>query len=323
MNAIETFGLGMIYRGGLFERPRLGIADLAMSVPEKSIFGFLGPNGAGKTTTIKILVGLQHATSGIARVLGRDASEVSVREKIGFMPENPYFYEYLTALEAMDFYGRLCGMARTDRRRRAEELLDLFGLRSAKNLRLRGFSKGMRQRLGLAQALIHDPPVLILDEPMTGLDPFGRRDMRNIILRLRDEGRTIFFSSHILSDVEDICDQVALIRKGRLAACGVLSSLLERRIVEVEVSFAGVKEDAVPEDVRREARRVWHDGDLLRLLCQGEAEAHRAREAVEKAGGRLAAMVPRRESLEEYFIRTMGEESPEELPSGAILSDRD
>jgi ABC-2 type transport system ATP-binding protein len=313
----------MLYRPGLFARPRLGLADLTLKVPEKSIFGFLGPNGAGKTTAIKIMVGLQYPTSGYARILGRDASDSSVRQHIGFMPENPYFYEYLTALEAMDFYGRLCGVERSVRRRRSEELLEMFGLKSARNLRLRGFSKGMRQRLGLAQAIVHDPPVLILDEPMTGLDPFGRRDMRNIILRLRDEGHTIFFSSHILSDVEDICDQVALIRKGRLVACGVLTELLRRQVVEVETVFSDMAEKNVPESARRAARRVWHDGSLLHAIYPDEDSARAAVQDIEKAGGRMKGFIPHRESLEEYFIRTMGEESPEELPSGVVLSDRD
>lgn len=323
MHAIETDNLGMIYNPGLFEPKRLGLSDLKMTVPDKSIFGFLGPNGAGKTTTIKILVGLLHPTSGTARIFGQDIRESVAREKIGFMPENPYFYEYLTAFEALDFYGRLCEVERRERHRRAEELLETFGLQSARDLSLRGFSKGMRQRLGLAQAIIHNPPLLILDEPMTGLDPFGRRDMRNIILKLRDEGHTVFFSSHILSDVEDICDEVALLRKGRMVASGVLGDLLRRKVLEVEVVFAGVAEEKVPEAVRKAALRVWRDGERLHVLAPDEAEATKAKDALEACGGRLAALIPHRESLEEYFIRTMGDESPEEMPSGVVLSDRD
>src|SRR5436190_12075132 len=180
--AIRTGGLGMVYRPGLFQRKKIGLHDLNLEVPRGSIFGYLGQNGAGKTTTIKILTGLQFATSGNAWLFGGDVRDSASRKPLGFMPENPYFYEYLNAEEALDFYGKLSGMDRASRKRRTNELLAEFGLEHARKVNMRNYSKGMRQRLGLAQALLHNPPLVILDEPMSGLDPMGRRDVRNAIL---------------------------------------------------------------------------------------------------------------------------------------------
>ena len=229
--AIRTSGLGIIYNPGLFAHKKIGLDNLDMEVPRGSTFGYLGQNGAGKTSTIKILVGLQYATSGEAWILGGNICDAKTRRNIGFMPENPYFYEYLDARETLDFYGRLSGMDRASRLRRADELIDTFNLGHAKNAPLRSYSKGMRQRLGLAQAIIHNPPVVILDEPMSGLDPLGRRDIRNVILSLRDNGHTVFFSSHILSDVEEICDRVCVIDRGKKVAEGPLNTLLTGKVL--------------------------------------------------------------------------------------------
>jgi ABC-2 type transport system ATP-binding protein len=308
-SAIRTEGLGMVYNPGLFARSKVGLQDLNLDVPRNSIFGYLGHNGAGKTTTIKILVGLQFQTSGEAWVMGGDIRESKTRRNIGFMPENPYFYEYLTAAEALDFYGQLSGMPRAERLRRTDELLDQFGLKHAKHVPMREFSKGMRQRLGLAQAVMHKPPLVILDEPMSGLDPLGRRDVRNIILALRDAGQTVFFSTHILSDVEEICDRVCVLNMSRKVADGPISSLLTGRVLEVQISAVGLKKEDAP-DVSAYCTRSWHDGVQFHALAKSVEDADRVKAAIEKAGGTLRAMIPHKESLEEYFVRITQNDKP-------------
>jgi ABC-2 type transport system ATP-binding protein len=300
--ALKTAGLRMVYNPGLFMPRKTGLECLDLGVPKGSVFGYLGQNGAGKTTTIKILAGLQFATAGSAWIMGVDVRSSRARSQIGFMPENPYFYEYLTAEETLDFYGKLSGLDRATRRKRASELLDQFGLQGARQARLHTFSKGMRQRMGLAQAVMHKPAVALLDEPMSGLDPLGRRDIRNLILALRDEGCTVFFSSHILSDVEEICDRVCVLDHGRKIAEGALSSLLTGKVIEVELSAANLPPGGLPEAVAL-ARRAWHDGVLYHLLVDSEAKAQAVKEKIEKAGGVLRSLEPHRESLEEYFVR--------------------
>jgi len=300
--AIQTSGLGMIYNPGLFARRSVGLQDLNLAVPRGSIFGYLGQNGAGKTTTIKILAGLQFATSGQAWLFGHDVRDSRARRDLGFMPENPYFYEYLTGEETLDFFGKLSRLDRATRRKRTGELLAQFGLEHAGRVPMRDYSKGMRQRLGLAQAILHTPPLVILDEPMTGLDPLGRRDMRNVILSLRDSGQTVFFSSHILSDVEDICDRVCVINKGRVVAEGRIHSLLTGRVLEVSLAASGIPPQGVAE-LQGLARRAWHDGALYHVLVDSEETAQQAKQLLEKAGGTLRAMQPHKESLEEYFVR--------------------
>lgn len=307
--AIATSGLRKVYHPGLFQRAKVALVGLDMEVPEGCIYGYLGQNGAGKTTTINILVGLQHATAGEASIRGVNIRDPDSRKKIGFMPENPYFYEYLTAFETLDFYGQLSGLPRTDRRKRSEQLLDQFGLRNARNVRMREFSKGMRQRLGLAQAILHNPPVVILDEPMSGLDPLGRRAIREVILKLRDRLCTVFFSSHILSDVADICDQVCVIHRGKRVAAGPLHSLLSSKVVEVEVAASGIGQDGVAE-AKKLARRAWHDGVLYHVVVDSEETAQEVKALLEVAGGTIRLLVPQPESLEEYFVRVTGDAKP-------------
>lgn len=308
-NAIQARGLGMVYSPGLFARKKVGLEPLDLDVPRGSIYGYLGHNGAGKTTTIKILVGLQFQTSGEARILGGDIRDSATRRNVGFMPENPYFYEYLSACEALDFYGQLSGMDRATRARRTDELLEQFGLKHARNVPMREFSKGMRQRLGLAQAVMHNPPLVILDEPMSGLDPLGRRDVRNIILALRDAGQTVFFSTHILSDVEEICDRVCVLNMGRKVAEGPISSLLTGRVLEVQISASGFTPDKLPE-VKAYCTRTWFDGVQFHALAKSEQDAQAVKAAIEGAGGTLRAMVPHKESLEEYFVRVTQADRP-------------
>jgi ABC-2 type transport system ATP-binding protein len=307
--AIRTAGLRMVYHPGLFARKKTAVHDLTLEVPRGAIFGFLGHNGAGKTSTIKILVGLQFATAGQAWIMNSDVRESSTRRNLGFMPENPYFYEYLTAEETLDFFGRLSGMDRPSRRKRTDELLAQFGLEAARRVPMRDFSKGMRQRLGLAQAIIHKPPLVILDEPMSGLDPLGRFDVRNIILSLRDAGQTVFFSTHILSDVEEICDRVCVLNQGHKVAEGPLSSLLTGKVLEVKLSASGISAQGLPE-VAALAKRTWHDGVLYHALVDTEEKAQKVKDVFERSGGTLRAMQPHRESLEEYFVRITQDNKP-------------
>ena len=315
--AIRASGLGMTYSPGLFQEKKVGLQNLDLEVPKGSIYGYLGQNGAGKTTTIKILTGLQFSTAGSAWIFDGDVRNSATRKNIGFMPENPYFYEYLSADETLDFYGKLSGMDRASRKRRTEELLTEFGLNHARKVNMRNYSKGMRQRLGLAQAMLHSPPLVILDEPMSGLDPMGRRDVRNAILRLRDNGQTVFFSSHILGDVEEICDRVCVLNQGKKVAEGPITSLLAHKIIEVALAFTGVEKDGHP-DVIKMATRQWHDGAQYHVLVDSEEKAGRVTDLLQKNGAMLRSLIPHKESLEEYFVRvTMagGGAGPEYAPA--------
>src|SRR5688572_603759 len=227
MDAIRTEALTKHYRVGLWRpRPYVALDALSLEVQRGEIFGFLGPNGAGKTTTLKLLMQLIYPTSGRAEILGRPVGSVDARRRIGYLPENPYFYDHLTAEELLQYFAGLFGIGAAERRRRVARLLDEVGIAAERRLQLRKFSKGMLQRVGIAQALINEPELVIFDEPMSGLDPLGRRDVRALILRLRDRGCTVFFSSHVLSDAEALCSQVAILAKGRLVTSGRLSDML-------------------------------------------------------------------------------------------------
>lgn len=302
--AIAVKGLCHSYQKNFWERKRLALDNLDLTVEPGEIYGFLGANGAGKTTTIKILVGLQEQMRGSAEIFGIPAANQECRRKIGFMPENPYFYEYLTARESLDFYAALCDLPRAERRTRSEELLEFVGLSRAADVRLREFSKGMRQRLGIAQAIVHRPPLIILDEPMSGLDPMGRRQVREAILDLHAGGAAIFFSSHILSDVEMICGRAALIDHGRLLASGTLDDLLQAEELEIEVGGTGLSE----EDralLTGMAKRSLRQGDEVLFIFDGWDKADRAAELF-RAHGRLTLLRTVKESLEEYFMRSTG-----------------
>ena len=226
---ITTEGLTKEFRVGFRMKRVLALDGLNLRVEEGEIFGYIGPNGAGKTTTLKIMMGLIYPTSGNVQIFGRDIKDINIKMDIGFLPEAPYFYDYLTAGEFLDFYSQLFGLGKKERERRIEELLDMVDLRLVKDTQLRKFSRGMLQRIGIAQALINDPKLVILDEPMSALDPAGRTKIRDVILRLKDEGKTVFFSSHILSDVELICDRVGLLVNGKLKEIGKLEELLGER----------------------------------------------------------------------------------------------
>ncbi len=233
---LEARGLTKTYRIGFWGRKLEALKDLTLTVDKGEIFGLVGPNGAGKSTAIKIFLGIVKPTAGAGSIDGHPIGSVSSRARLGFLPENPALYEFLSGREYLEMVGSLIKLDRVASRTRAESLLDLVGLTHAGELGIRKYSKGMVQRLALAQALMGDPAVVILDEPMSGLDPIGRKDVRDIIFKLRDEGRTVFFSTHILPDVELICDRVALLSKGRLTDIGRLDDLLSDRVQAVEVT---------------------------------------------------------------------------------------
>jgi ABC-2 type transport system ATP-binding protein len=284
-------------------RPYRALDHLTLEVGHGEVFGFLGPNGAGKTTTLKLLMQLVFPTSGTATILGRPIGDVAVKRRIGYLPENPYFYDYLTAEELLTYFAGLFGYGGAERRRRVERWLDAVEIGAERRMPLRKFSKGMIQRVGLAQALLNDPEVVFLDEPMSGLDPLGRRSVRELILRLRDEGRTVFFSSHILADAETLCSRVAILARGRLVSTGRLADMLAFQAKGWEI----VVED-LPEAVLRaleppptRAARIAAGQYTLEYPASVRPEAVVG--AIARTGARLIAVTPIRETLEDVFVR--------------------
>jgi ABC-2 type transport system ATP-binding protein len=306
--AIRTQELTKDYLVGFWRpRPYRALDRLSIDVAPGDVFGFLGPNGAGKTTTLKLLMQLVFPTSGTADILGRPAGDIGVKRRIGYLPENPYFYDHLTAEELLDYYAHLFGMPTADRRRRVSATLDRLGIGGERRLQLRKFSKGMLQRVGLAQAILNDPELLFLDEPMSGLDPLGRRDVRALMLELRDQGRTIFFSSHILSDAEALCNQVAIVAKGRLAAAGRLGDLGEFAVNGWELVMANVPAAAL-DRVRARARRVLSvAGDRYVIELPPDGHPEEMLRELTSAGAALVSLNPVRETLEDVFVRRVAE----------------
>ncbi len=300
--AIAVDDLGKTYRLGLRMRKLTALSGLSLRVEEGSIFGFVGPNGAGKTTTIKILVGLIAPSRGSARIFGHPVADPAARRSVGYLPENPAFHDFLRPLEALDLLGRLSGMSGPALRRRSEEVLDLVGLSGARDVTVRKLSKGMVQRLGLAQAVLHDPPLLVLDEPMSGLDPLGRRDVRDLLVELRRRGKTLFFSTHILNDVETICDRVGMVLRGRLVAEGSLGTLLDGSVRSVELRCSGLAEDQFP-SLQAAALDGARGPDGWTFTFADHATANQAASRVLSAGGRVLALQPQRENLEQTFVR--------------------
>jgi len=299
-NVVKGFSVGFI------PRRRVVLHDVSLAVEQGEAFGFLGPNGAGKTTAIKLAVGLLHPDGGTVRIRGRDVADPHARDALGFLPENPYFYDYLTGTEFLDFFGRLYGLDAPRRVARRRELQARLGLEAAAGRALRQYSKGMLQRIGLAQALLPEPDLLVLDEPMSGLDPVGRRLFRDIMLAERERGATIFFSSHILQDAEMICDRVAILVDGRLRSVGRLEQLLERGGRGYELSLAGEPAADVVGDALVVARG---DGSTL-LQVSSLDEAERIIDRARAADHRLLGMVPARATLEDLFLAEIGAEVP-------------
>ena len=298
---IETVRLNKFYRTGFRLKRVQALADLSLEVVRGEIFGFLGPNGAGKTTTIKVLMGLARPTSGNVLVFGRPPRDQRVKKRVGFLPESPYFYEYLTAAEFLELAGRLSGVPRTELPLRVKAMLRLVGMEYAADAHMKGFSRGMLQRMGIAQALIHDPELVILDEPMGGLDPIGRKEFRDIIIGLRERGKTVFFSTHILSDVEMICDRVGIIIGGRLVQVGQMAAILSQDIEAIEVTVKGAT-GKFRKALERVAQHSIESGDLLLLTVRGDEEVDRIAAIVREAGARIQALVPRRKTLEDFFM---------------------
>ncbi|MBI5094842.1 MAG: ABC transporter ATP-binding protein [Candidatus Hydrogenedentes bacterium] len=301
MNAIVTHGLTKVYRSQFGRTHGRSLDALDLEIGANEVFGFLGRNGAGKTTTIKILCSLLRPTSGEAFIHGENVRTRASRRLIGYLPENPYFYEYLTPRETIDFYGRLQGLSAAQRKTAWDTLGGLLDLHSISEERVRGFSKGMRQRLGFAVALVGDPQVVILDEPMSGLDPLGRRATRELILRLRDEGKTVFFSSHVLGDVQQICSKVGILVKGRLTSQGRIDELLTQRIQRVEVIADGLTAPAA-ETVAAGAESTRRSEAGHHFFYHDLDAANAAVRAIHAGGGSLVEFTPVRESLEDYFM---------------------
>lgn len=304
MDAIKTEGLTKHYTKGFWRpRPYAALEDLTLQVGQGEVFGFLGPNGAGKTTTLKLLMQLTFPTSGRAEILGRPVGDVSVRQRIGYLPENPYFYDNLTAEELLVYFARVFGYSTQDGRARASRLLDEVGIGSERRFQLRKFSKGMIQRVGIAQALVNDPEVVFLDEPMSGLDPIGRREVRELILRLRDKGCAVFFSSHVLSDAEALCSRVAVVVKGRLAATGRLSDLLANRARAWELVVSSVSQPVIDRITPRlTGVTALGEGRFSLELPLTVAPEQLLAELV-ATGGHLVSLNPVRETLEDFFVQ--------------------
>jgi ABC-2 type transport system ATP-binding protein len=299
MLAIQIQGLSKAYPVGFWKKQlRPALTGLDLSVEHGETFGFLGPNGAGKTTTLKLLMGIIFPTSGSAQILGRDINDPENKSKIGFLPEQPYFYDYLSAPELLDYYARLSGVSSADRAKRIPELLERVGLRDAGSKHLRTFSKGMLQRVGIAQAIVHDPEVIFLDEPMSGLDPLGRYEVRELIQELKDAGKTIFFSTHILSDAEALCDRVAVIHQGALRGVGVVSELRSSTAGKTEVVWQGAEALTA---IARYALESHVIGDTVRAIVQSES-LDPVLEGLRQQHARLVSVTPLHGTLEEYFL---------------------
>jgi ABC-2 type transport system ATP-binding protein len=307
MPIVEIENLTKDYEVGFWRKRKVRALDgLTLSVEQGEIFGFLGANGAGKTTTLKLLMRLIFPTAGKARILGNDIADVAMHQRIGYLPENPYFYDYLTAREFLEYCGELFGYAPSERKKQSEDLLRRVRLdEKSWNTQLRKFSKGMLQRVGLAQAVINDPEVVFLDEPMSGLDPIGRREVRDLIASLRQEGKTVFMCSHILSDIEVLCDRVAILKRGKLAHVGNLDELRSRAGDRdlVEVVATAMDAEAFKRQLPGSDRVVLTaTASGLRIQVPDESEVDSVIIALRKAGGKLVSVQPVRQSLEELFL---------------------
>ena len=306
MLALETVELTKDYRLGFWRnRVKRALDRLSLGVETGEVFGLLGPNGAGKTTTLKLFFRLIFPTSGTARILGKPLDYLSVRSRVAYLPENPAFYDHLTAQEFLSYVASLFGLTSAERRRRSSELIEQLGLSGSRNVPLRKFSKGMIQRLGIAQALINDPDLVFLDEPMSGLDPLGRREVREVILRLKERGKTVFFSTHILSDAETLCDRVAVLHHGRLQGCGELNTILRLGVSTTELVLEGPSAEVMAE-LTPLASSVIRTGERVRLEIPAESEVQKALEITLRGRTKLISVNPVKRSLEDYFLQKVG-----------------
>ena len=307
-SAIRIEELTKDYAIGFWRRRSYRALDsLTLDISTGEVFGFLGPNGAGKTTTLKLLMQLIFPTSGRAEILGRPVGDIATRRRIGYLPENPSFYDYLTAEELLGYFGDLFGYSGAERRKRVATLLDRVGIGAERRLQLRKFSKGMLQRVGIAQALLNDPEVVFLDEPMSGLDPMGRRDVRQLILELRDQGRTVFFSSHILSDAEALCRRVGVVARGRLAASGTLADILAFQVHGWELVMSGVSPDMMSRLKSAVRRATEISPGRYSLELSLDQPPDRILAELTAAGASLVSLNPMRDTLEDFFMKRIAE----------------
>jgi len=303
--AVEIVELTKDYPTGFWpKRLHRSLDALTLQVEDGEIFGFLGPNGAGKTTTLKLLTGLIFPTSGTARVRGRSIDDIGMHREIGYLPEQPYFYDYLTARELLDYYARFSNYSSGDRRARVHRLLERVGLAGAADLQLRKYSKGMLQRVGIAQAILHEPPVVFLDEPMSGLDPVGRYEVRDMILELKKQGRTVFFSTHILSDAEMLCDRVAVLAAGKLQGIGAPGEIVSLEVHAMDILFELRPGQDLPPGLAANVTRL---GARCRWEVP-EAELYAALDQLRRSEARILSVTPVRPTLEDYFLRLVGNE---------------
>ncbi len=305
--AVEIDGLVKDFRPGLGLRAKRVLHGVTFNVEAGELFGFVGPNGAGKTTTLKVLMGLIRPTGGRASILGCDVREHDYRRHVGFLPEAPYFYDYLSGAEFLHFYAKVCGVPGAERDARVAELLGLVGLDHAGAARLRTYSKGMLQRIGIAQALVHDPQVVFLDEPMSGIDPIGRKEIRDLILHLKDEGKTVFMNTHILSDVEMLCDRVAVIVKGRIRFDGRPHEFSTAGDPETDVVLAHAPAALVDDLERAASQALRGHGDRIEIRVPNKRVDALLREAL-GAGAQVVSVNPHRTSLESIFLSAVEEE---------------
>jgi len=303
MPVIEISGLEKRYLVGFWrKREKIGLHPLTLAVEKGEVFGFLGPNGAGKTTTLKLLMGLIFPTAGTANILGLPSYDHRVKARIGYLPENPYFYDHLTAEELLEYLAQLSGVDARNRKPRVQEMLSRVALTGSSRVQLRKFSKGMLQRVGIAQAILHNPEVVFLDEPMSGLDPIGRREVRDLIQALKEEGKTVFFSTHILSDAEALCDRVAVIHLGELRGVGAVDDLTSRVTGQVELLWQGA---GAIDGIVALGGKIHATGEIVRATLP-EANLDAAIDAIRRAHAKLIAVTPVRSTLEDYFVEKLG-----------------
>ncbi len=306
--AIEVRDLRKTYRTPFRRKKVEALRGVSLQVERGHIFGFVGPNGAGKTTTIRTLMGLIRPTGGSALILGHAIPSRAARFRVGFLPESPYFYDYLTVAELLDLAGRLFGLPHALRRKRADELIERVGLARARTQSLKKFSKGMLQRAGLAQALMNDPEVVVLDEPTSGLDPIGRKEVRDLILELRQQGKTVFFSSHILTDIEAIADQVAIVARGQIQIQGTPGELVHRTVLGIDIAIRVAAEaDA---ELTEGASHVHRTGEELTLTLPADADVDAWLVRARDKGAKVLSITPRQETLEDLFMRRIADADP-------------
>ncbi|MCS7249501.1 MAG: ABC transporter ATP-binding protein [candidate division WOR-3 bacterium] len=305
MAIIHCENLTKIYRSGFWKLKKVvAVNNLSLMINEGEIYGLLGPNGAGKTTTLKMLVGLARPTSGKVWIMKKEPKDSEVRKEIGFLPEQPYFYEYLNGYELVYLTSQMYGKEVS--KKRIYEILELVGMIEAKDMYLKNYSRGMLQRIGLACCLVTDPKILILDEPMGGLDPIGRKEIRDLIIQLKKAGKTIIFSSHILSDAEMLCDRIGILIKGEKVKEGTISEIVGEEVYEHEIIFSQVPEVYLTE-IKRLAKDLIKSGDKLMVICEDERKKEEILSLIQNFGGKIHSLIPRRKSLEEYFFTFMKE----------------